>query len=1276
VVLEPEAKGTSQKGSGSISALLTELARGPEEGLGGGWDRWLQPGVVVGRFELVREVGRGGFGVVWEARDRELGRAVAFKAVRAGNRAAMREELLLHEAEAAARLSHPNIVTLHDLGRSEHGPYLVLELLRGQTLAERVAQGPVPAREALRIATEIAKGLAHAHAAGVVHRDLKPANVILCHDGQVKVLDFGLAHAFGRRAVSGGTPGYMAPEQREGAPEDERTDVFALGVMLHRMLSGALPFPDDSGKTRTAPQPAPLLDVPDAPELGPLVARMLATNPADRPRNGAEVLEELTRIGDRLAYQFAERGAAPAKGPSIAVLPLVNLSGDKEQEYFSDGLTEELLNLLARVPGLHVAARTSSFAFKGKNEDIAAIAQKLHVKTVLEGSLRKAGDQIRITTQLINAADGFHLWSETYERKLTDVFAVQDEIAKAVVEALKLKLLELPTSKARRTANPDAYNEYLLARQLFRRQNVDGYIRAAHAYEKALQLDTDYAPAWAGLAEASFWVADAGESAADLDKGYSKALEAADRAIALGPDLADGYLIRAFLRATIQWDWVGAGADLEKARLLKPEDADILYVSASAQLRPMGRMPEAIAAMRKACELDPLNARYWGYLGMTLLLAGDFAAARTALTRSLEISPEQVLPPMNLANSYLLEGKPARALELSQRSTAPYARLLAAAMAEHDLGHAARSRQLLDETIAKYAHIVAYQIGEVYAWRGEIDRAFEWLDKAAAYRDGGLMLVKTSPFLRNLRGDPRYAELLRKMNLPPDSPHDGEEVRERPRIGGPVRTPRALVMTGIGLFAAAAGLVGYFALRGGPGVPVGGPSIAVLPLVDLSANKDQEYFSDGLTEELLNLLAKTPGLRVAARTSSFAFKGKNEDVASIAQKLHVKTVLEGSVRKAGDQIRITTQLINAADGYHLWSETYERKLTDVFAVQDEIAKAVAGALKLKLLDAPTSDERRTVNPSAYNDYLLARQFFHRNNRDGFVRAVQLYEKALALDPDYAPAWAGLSVAVFWVADSAESSAAIEAGYQRAVAAAGKAVALGGDLPDGYVARGLLRIPTAWDFEGSGADLRRALALKPDDSDALSTYADVVLRAQGHLKEAIAALRKASEVDPLNARVWTLLGSTLIYDGQLDTARQALNRSVEISPEQAGAAFYLGETLLLEGRATEAMAIMHRPGNPVYQLLGIAVGEHDLGHPAESQRALDALIAGHSHDGAYQIAEAYAWRGDKDRAFEWLERARVQHDGGLHVVKVDPLLTKLRRDPRYAALLRKINLPVD
>jgi len=497
-------------------------------------------------------------------------------------------------------------------------------------------------------------------------------------------------------------------------------------------------------------------------------------------------------------------------------------------------------------------------------------------------------------------------------------------------------------------------------------------------------------------------------------------------------------------------------------------------------------------------------------------------------------------------------------------------------------------------------------------------------------------------------------------------------------ITGPRGTRLALLVLGVGVLAAAPGLVYYFVLRQRPAVTgsAPAPSIAALPLVNLSRDPDQEYFADGLGEELLNLLAKVPGLHVAGRTSSFAFKGKSEDLRSIGQKLNVATILEGSVQKAGDRIRITMQLINVADGYHLWSESYDRRLTDVFAVQDEIAQAVVAALKVKLLQPPTSRERRTANIAAFNEYLLGRQFFHRNNVDGFRRARDAYAKAVELDPGYAAAWAGLALATFWVADSAESLSALKAGQDRAVAAAEKAIELAPDLPDGYLARGFVRVPIQWDFEGSRADLERALALKPDDPDALNQYASLISRSLGRFPEGIAAARRATEQDPLNARVWFTLGSLLAMSGQRGMARQALNRSLEISPDQSFTPYALGMTFLLDREPATAKDVFPRSSNEVFRLAGAALAEHDLGQPSESQRALDELIRKYGYSAAYQIAEVYAWRGETNAGFEWLERARAQRDAGLTLLKVDPLLRKLHGDPRYVALLKKIGLPVD
>jgi TolB-like protein len=455
------------------------------------------------------------------------------------------------------------------------------------------------------------------------------------------------------------------------------------------------------------------------------------------------------------------------------------------------------------------------------------------------------------------------------------------------------------------------------------------------------------------------------------------------------------------------------------------------------------------------------------------------------------------------------------------------------------------------------------------------------------------------------------------------------------------------------------------------------PSIAVLPFLNLSSDKEQEYFSDGLSEELLNLLARVPGLQVAARTSAFAFKGQNEDVRSIAEKLHVATILEGSVRRAGDQIRITTQLINAANGYHLWSETYDRKLTDVFAVQDEIASAVVAALKLKLLAAPVAKGRRTANSQAYDQYLLGRQLFFHNNVSDFHRSMEAFQKAVALDPGFAAAWAGLAQATYWVADSGSVAAEILATQDRALKAGETAVALGPDIAQAYAARGFVR-GSVFDWAGARADFERALQLDPNDVDALRDYALIVLRPTGRLEEGLTYLRKAAEVDPLNSRAWTSVGSFLVALGRLKEGREVLNRAYQLNPESQFIGIALCTGLLLEGQPEAALSAGLRSpaGHNAFRLECAAIANHQLGRSGEAQKALDELISNWSDGAAYQIAAVYAWEGDKDRAFQWLDRAYRQRDGGLTHVKADPILASLRGDPRYAALLRKMGLPAD
>ena len=456
--------------------------------------------------------------------------------------------------------------------------------------------------------------------------------------------------------------------------------------------------------------------------------------------------------------------SAPSAIPeqSIAVLPFVNMSSDKEQEYFSDGLTEEMIDLLGQVLELRVPARSSSFYFKGKNETIANIAQQLKVAHVLEGSVRKAGKRLRITAQLIRADSGYRVWSQTYDRDDTDVFAVQDDIAKAVVSALKLKLAAgTPVTGSRGTTNTEAYDQYLLGRQLDRRGSTEGYRHAVKAYQRAITLDPHYAAAYAGKAVAEAWVADA---TGDMG-GIALARHEVDQAIALAPNDAAGYAARSFLRSYWLWDWTGAQADIEKALTLDPRSSEVHHRYAIL-MDCLGRVPAAIAAQKKAILLDPVSAGAWNNLGYFYIELGNYGEADAAFGRAVELEPSLSFALDNLGTLRLLQGNAHEALEIFRKVDFAAFRLTGIALAEYTLGHTRESEQALEELMNKHAQESGYQIAQVFAWRGENDIAFGWLERAYKQQDGGLSGIKGDPRLKSLRADPRFKALLRKMKLP------------------------------------------------------------------------------------------------------------------------------------------------------------------------------------------------------------------------------------------------------------------------------------------------------------------------------------------------------------------------------------------------------------------------------------------------------------------------------------------------------------------------------
>ena len=449
------------------------------------------------------------------------------------------------------------------------------------------------------------------------------------------------------------------------------------------------------------------------------------------------------------------------------MLPFTDMSPGKDQEYFSDGLTGELIDDLAKVPRLKVVGRSSAFQFKGKNEDLREVGRKLGVTNVLEGSVRREGNQVRITAELIKADDGFQLWSQTYDREITDIFAVQDEIARAATEALQLKLLGgngQPIAPNSRSTSPEAYQAYLQANYFLGRGQSKEHLSKALAYaDTAIKLDARYASAWALRATVQTLMAEAGLT--DDTEGFRKARHDAQRAIALDPTLASAYLALARTQMTEDWDWDAAGTSLSKAAALGPGSGEVFRVR-STQSEILGNLDEAIKLGEQANALDPLRSDTYLRLGYLLYAAGRYDEAWPKLQRALELNPQTAFAHMDLGEVLVAEGKPQQALAEIEKEPLQWGKLTGQALAYHALGRDQDSNAALAGLIAKYNNGAAYQIAEVYAFRGESDKSFDWLERAYKQRDGGLTEIKNDPLLKNLRHDPRYTELLKKMRLP------------------------------------------------------------------------------------------------------------------------------------------------------------------------------------------------------------------------------------------------------------------------------------------------------------------------------------------------------------------------------------------------------------------------------------------------------------------------------------------------------------------------------
>jgi eukaryotic-like serine/threonine-protein kinase len=726
----------------------------------------LSPGTRLGPYEILSPLGAGGMGEVYKARDTRLDRTVAIKILPEALAAdPLFRDRFDREARAISQLDHPHICALYDVGEQDGTAFLVMQYLEGETLAGRLAKGALPLDQALLYAIQVADALDKAHRAGIVHRDLKPANVMLTKAG-AKLLDFGVAKLMAvdgdvTRTMEGavlGTAAYMSPEQAEGKPLDARSDVFSFGAVLYEMLSGRRAF---GGQSTIKVLSAVLRDDPgllQAPQaVERLVSRCLSKPPGQRFQTMADVKAALEQVLTKPADQQ----------PSIAVLPFADMSEARDHEWFSDGLAEEIINALAHVSGLTVIARTSAFAFKGKQEDIRRIAEALGVANVLEGSVRRAGTRVRVTAQLITAADGSHLWSERYDREIADVFAIQDEIAQAIAGALQVKLSGSSEARQRYTPNLPAYEAYLKALHHAQKVTPDALARSREYYEQAIALDPKFALAHSMFGFLFAQLANYGVLPANDAMPLVRA--EAQRALDIDPSLPDAHAMLGLVAALYDYDWTEAERRFRLAMARDPVPPEVRLYHAWYYLLPIGRPREAAEECEHALKEDPLNLMGRLRFAQCLRAAGRDADSVRTLHQVLELDESFWFTYFILGLDHALAGNHAEARRCAEKAhvLAPWSLsaigLLAAALTR--TGDMSRVEGLLEKLRPGHAYGAPVALATFHLVCSDFDQVADWTEKAIEQRHPAVTFFLNA-HAQALRSHRRWPALVRMMNLP------------------------------------------------------------------------------------------------------------------------------------------------------------------------------------------------------------------------------------------------------------------------------------------------------------------------------------------------------------------------------------------------------------------------------------------------------------------------------------------------------------------------------
>ncbi len=1294
----------------------------------------LAAGTRLGPYEILSPLGAGGMGEVYRAKDTTLGREVAIKVLPA-DVASSPERLQRFEREAktVATLNHPNIVTIHGIHNEGKHRFIAMELVEGDTLDRMMAPGGMPLGQIFDLAIPMADALATAHGKGIVHRDLKPANVMVTKEGRVKVLDFGLAKltAAGKggsspddvtmsapltgRGVIIGTVPYMSPEQLQGENLDHRTDLFSLGVMLYEMATGQRPFKGKNSATltssilRDAPRPVQELNSVVPRHLGRIIEHCLEKNAEDRYQSAKDVRNELralrkevdsgsdlsephsvssltpaslppsstassipsgsamsapTRRGEfwigigvvSVVITIAavwmgrdgnttERTAAPASGGvssirSIAVLPFISLSGDSMPSHFVDGITGAITDDLAKISALKVTNARTMMRYKDNEPPLAQIAREISVDAFVTGDALQVGDRIQIRVRLVEANTQRQIWSDHFERDKGDILKIYNDVARAVAEGVRIELT--PSEKQLLTAAPKvnwtAYDLYARGRELTRKGTRRSCREAIGLFDAALAIDSGFALAYAAKAQAYLALSSTHLSPSETMPQMAKAARAA---LALDDGLAEAHVALGKYLMYYEWEWAAAELEFKRAVDVNPSHGEARLAYAD-WLAAMKRGDEALAQLDMSVELDPAlkytNDAFHGVAFSTRRYDRCVRDAMDALAVDASYWPAHQWA--GLAESQLGNHEDAirhlrRAVALSEE--APQIRAMLGgvlAVAKQPVEARAIRKRLKERKDIDY--VCPYEVATISIGLKEYDQALDEISEACDDRAECIPYLQVDPRLDPIRHLPRFDEVLMRVGFEPP---------QRPQLT--VETNRRL---------------------------------AVLPFENISMDPDTDYLSNEIPASIIDKLSGLSGLSVISRSGAFRFDPAKEDASSFGKSLGVSVVLTGQLNARGNSLTIRAELVDVSTNQQLWSKRYARELTDIMAVEADITQNIVDALRLRLtqeekIELAKSD---TSNADAHRAYLEARHLWNLRSEDGFAGAIELFDHAISLDPEYAEAYAGKADCYLLLAHYYRPPKEVIPQAEQAIETA---LRLDDSMGEAYASLGYLKGWSQQNWAEAEAAFKRGISLSPRYS-TLYHWSSALLMSQSRFDEALSAISRAAELEPNSLIIKTDTAWALFCAGRVREAFDHIEDTRKLAPDFLPAHVRYAWMLMSDGQPDRAIPVLKlldaRRGRASISAGMLGAAYAMAGRTTEAQDELNVLtqLASRQFVPACGFASIHANLGDLDEAFRWLERAHQSGEVWTAFLKIDPMWKALHGDPRFDDLLRRIGLEPD